>query len=112
MATGDAWTIDQEAPDVLKPWAQFDVDSIIDIPFDWTTWLEDKGTAYGSHTILTHASLECPTSSQSGGVIKARIKKASAGTLTEGTKYWVTCRIVTADGQQEDQTVYLRATSK
>lgn len=112
MATGDAWTIDQEAPDVLKPWAQFDSDAILDIPFDWSEWLADKGTTYSSHSVITHASLECTQSSQASGVIKVRIKKATAATLVAGTKYEVTCRIVAADGQQEDQTVYLRATSK
>lgn len=112
MATGAAWQIEEEEPDVPKPWAQFDTDAILDIPFDWATWLADKETSYASHTITTHASLECTQSPQSGGVIKARIKKAAAATLTVGTKYWVRCRIVAADGQEEDQTLYLKAADK
>lgn len=112
MATGNAWTIDEEAPAVLKPWANFDTDATLDIPFDWAEWLTDKGTTYSSHTITTHASLQCPSSSQASGVIKARIKKAAAATLANNTKYWVTCHIVTADGQEDEQTVYLKAVNK
>ena len=112
MTTGAAWQIDQEAPDVIKPWANFDTDAILDIPFDWSEWLADKETVYGSHTIQTHPDLECTTSSQAQGIIKARIKKASAATLTIGTKYWIRCRIVAADGQTDDQTLYLKAIDK
>lgn len=112
MTTGAAWNIEEEAPAVPKPWAHFDTNAALDIPFDWATWLADKGTSYGSHVILTHASLECTQSSHASGVITARIRKASAATLTVGTKYEVTCRITTANGQVEDQTVYLRAANR
>lgn len=112
MTTGAAWNIDEEDPDVPKPWAHFDTDATLDIPFDWATWLTDKGTTYSSHAITTHASLECTQSSQASGVITARIRKATAATLTVGTKYYVTCRITTANGQVEDQTVYLKAANR
>lgn len=118
MTTGAAWNIDQEAPDVLKPWANFDADAIRDIPFDWTEWLADIESTYASHTITTHADLECtnPTTGESGGIIKARIQKNPAGDplLTTAGKYtyWVKCHIVAADGQEDEQTLYLRIVAK
>lgn len=112
MPTGAAWNIDEEAPAVPKPWANFDTNATLDIPFDWATWLADKGTTYASHVILTDANLECTQSSHLAGVITARIRKATSGTLTIGSKYTVTCRITTANGQIEDQTLYLKAANK
>ena len=116
MATGEAWIIEQEPPEELvKPWAWFDKDAIVDIPFDWTAWLADKETSYSSHTVTTHADLECtnPTSGATAGVIKSRIQKNGAGAdLVPGAKHWVTCHIVAADGQEEDQTVYLKIGAK
>lgn len=116
MATGDAWIIEQEPPEELvKPWAWFDKDDILDIPFDWTLWLDDKETTYASHSVTTHADLECtnPTTGEAAGVIKSRIKKAAAGAdLVANTKYWITCHIVAADGQESDQTLFLKTGSK
>jgi hypothetical protein len=104
MTTGAAWNVD----DPLKPWALFDPNAIREIPFDWTAWLTDIGSTYASHTIIVDTGLECTTSVQAGGIITATIKKASAGTLTVGTKYGVTCRIVAANGEQDDQTLRLK----
>lgn len=116
MTTGAAWIIEGEPPeDLVKPWAWFDKDDIIDIPFDWTLWLADKETTYGSHEVTTHADLICtnPTTGESGGVIKSRIKKNPAGAdLVNNTKYWVTCHIVAADGQESDQTLEFKVGRK
>lgn len=116
MATGAAWIIEQEPPEeVVKPWAWFDKDAIVDIPFDWVAWLADKESTYGSHSVTTHADLECtnPTTGESSGVIKSRIQKKAAGAdLVVNTKYWVTCHIVADDGQEEDQTLWLKTGSK
>ncbi len=110
MTTGAAWQIEQEAPEVIKPWANFDADAKLDIPFDWIDWLADKGTTYAGHTITTHPSLACTASVQSGGIVKARIEAAAA--LTVGTKYWVKCHIVDSDDQEDEQTLYLKAADK
>lgn len=109
MPTGAAWNVSNP----LKPWAWFDKDSVRDIPFEWDLWLEDVGASYASHSISCQDGLVCTQSSQSAGVIKARIKKNPSGPdLVDGDKYWVTCHIIASDGQEEDQTVYLRITVK
>ena len=105
MTTGAAWNLDNP----YKPWARFDTNAIREIPFDWAAWLADIGSTYASHTIIVATDLECTTSVQAAGVITATIKKAAAGTLVVGTKYAVTCRIVAANGEQDDQTVFLKA---
>jgi len=108
MTTGAAWNVD----DPLKPWAYFDPNAIRELPFDWTDWLTDIGSTYSSHTIIVDTGLECTTSTQASGVITATIKKAAAETLTAGTKYGVTCRIVAANGEQDDQTLRLKIFEK
>ena len=105
MTTGAAWNLDNPR----KPWAYFDPDATREIPFDWIDWLADIGSTYASHSIIVVAGgLQCSSSSQSGGIITAVIKKAVAGTLTVGQKYAVTCRITAANGEIDDQTVYLK----
>lgn len=108
MTTGAAWNVSNP----LKPWALFDPDSTRDIPFEWDLWLTDIGSSYGSHVVIVEDGLECVSSSQSAGIIKVRIKKAVAGVLTVSTKYAVTCRITAANGEVEDQTLYLKIVEK
>ena len=106
MATGLAWNLSNP----LKPYALFDRDAIRDIPCNWSAWLLDIGDTYASHTMLVAAPLECVTSAQLSGVIVARIKVT--GTPVAGQKYPVTFRVVSAGGQQDDQTLYLKITEK
>lgn len=108
MTTGAAWNLTNPH----KPWARFDTNAIREIPFDWADWLADIGSTYASHTIICATGLECTTSVQASGVIKATIQKDAAETLTVGTKYGVTCRIVAANGEQDDQTLYLKIVEK
>lgn len=108
MATGLAWNMSNP----LKPWAYFDVDSVRDVPFEWDLWLADIGSTYASHTITVADGLECSTSSQSGGVVKARIKKSASGVLVNNQKYSFTCHIVAANGEEEDQTLFLKIIDK
>lgn len=108
MTTGAAWNVSNP----LKPWALFDPDATRDIPFEWDLWLADIGSTYASHTVLTDPNLQCVTSTQAAGIIKVRIKKAVAGTLVAGTKYYVTCRITAANGEVDDQTLWLKIVDK
>lgn len=108
MPTGAAWNVD----DPFKPWARFDKDAIREIPFDWTEWLTDIGSTYASHTIICQEGLECPSSVQAGGVVTAVIQKDPAQTLAVGKKYTVTCRIVAANGERDDQTLRLQIVEK
>jgi len=108
MATGSAWNVSNP----LKPVALFDPNAVRDIPFEWDLWLTDIGSYYQSHTVVVGAGLTCPSSSQALGVIKVRIQKDPALPLVVGTKYPVTCRIVAANGEIDDQTVWLKITEK
>ena len=108
MTTGAFWNVDNP----LKPWGPFDPNGVYDIPFDWVTWLAALSDTYASHLIVVATGLECTTSSQTAGVVTARIRKDAMEDLTVGTKYAVTCRITTTSGQVEDQTVYLKVREK
>jgi hypothetical protein len=110
MTTGSAWNTDNPN----KPWASFDADAVRDIPFEWDLWLADIGSVYLSHTITTDPELECvnPTSGELTGVIKARIQAAPGQVLTIGTKYKVRCHIIAANGEEDDQTLYLKIAEK
>ncbi len=108
MSTGEAWNLD----DPKKPWAYFDPNSIRDIPFEWDVWLDDIQSTYASHALSVSAGLTAVNSIQSGGIIKVRIKKDPALPLAVGQFYSVTCHIVAADGQEEDQTLFLKIIEK
>lgn len=104
MPTGDFWN----TSDPLRPWALFDVDAIIDIPFDVSAWLTSLGSTYASHSVTAASPLECVTSAHSAGIIKLRLKVASGAEPETGKKYPFSVRLVCADGQQDDRTLYLK----
>lgn len=109
MATGAAWDLTNP----LKPVALFDPDAVRDIPFEWDAWLADIGSTHASHeAYVVPGGLQVVSSSEAGGVVKVRVQKDPAGTLTPGVKYSVRCRIVAANGEQDDQTVWLKITEK
>ena len=108
MPTGSFWNVDNP----LKPWGYHDDESIIIYPFDWATWLSDSGTTYSSHTATVDDPFEVASSTQSGGVINVKVKTKAGQTATVGSKYALTCHIVCANGEEEDQTVYLKVREK
>lgn len=110
MTTGAAWNVDNP----LKPWIWFDADAELDVPWDWADWLTQEGTTYASHEwVFPEAdTLQVLQSTESAGVITARIAKADAGTLTINAKYGVTCRITDSAGQIEDQTLWFKIRQK
>lgn len=108
MATGSAWNVSNP----LKPVALFDADAVRDIPVDWSAWLADIGSTYASHTVTTSVGLECASSSQSQGIVKMRIRKDPANPVVAGQKYAVTCHIVAANGEEDDQTLWLKIVEK
>ena len=104
MATGSAWNLENP----LKPWAYFDPNAKRRIPFDWTAWLAAIGSTYASHTIIVDPGLEVVSSGEALGVITPVIQKSLSGTLAANKKYAVTCRIVAANEEIDDQTLYLK----
>jgi hypothetical protein len=110
MPTGDFWDV----TDPLKPTGgPFDPDAKIDFPITVTDWLTALGSAYASHTFIVAAPLEViDAGTHNAGVITPRLGLISGAPFKEGTKYAFTLRIVTVDGQQDDQSFFLRVKSK
>lgn len=108
MTTGLAWNLSNP----LKPVALFDTDSVRDIPINWAAWLTDIESTYASDTYSCSPELEIVSSTQLAGVIKLRVQAKAGETLETGKKYWVTSHIIAADGQEDDQTLYLKAAVK
>jgi hypothetical protein len=108
MATGSFWNV----TDPLKPWGYHDKDSIILYPFDWNDWLADSITTYASHTATVEAPLEVKSSTHAAGVITVKVGTVLAGVPVVGQKYALKVHIVCANGEEEDQTVYLKIREK
>ena len=104
MATGAAWNVDNP----LKPWALFDVDAVRDIPFDWSVFLASIGSTFTSATAIAAQGLEVVSVTPSDGVAIVRIRKDPEIALVANQKYAVTCHIVAGNGEEDDQTVYLK----
>lgn len=106
MTTGPAWDVS----DPTRPVADFDPDAKRDIPFDWREWLADAGTTYASHVFIAEPPLQVAAHSEAAGVITARVQIVEPYKLH--ARLPLTCRITGADGQIEDQTVWLRVANK
>lgn len=104
MATGSYWN-DPTGP---KPWALFDTDAIIEIPIEIADWLDSLASTYQSHQILVDEPLECTGSVIASNIITATMKVKAGATFTKGVKYPFTVRLVCADGQQDDRTLWLK----
>jgi hypothetical protein len=108
MATGAAWNVDNP----LKPWAYFDPHAVRDIPIEWAAWLTDIGSTVSTVTATAQEGLEVVSVTLVSDVAVVRVRKDPDAALIAGGKYWVTCHIVAADGQEDDQTVYLKIAEK
>jgi hypothetical protein len=102
------WNVDNPA----KPWGLFDPNADLVYPMSWAAALADASATYVSHQIICEAGLECVSSTETAGVISARIRKAVGATLRKGKKYQVTWRVTfTSDGvinQVDDRSIYLK----
>lgn len=105
---GPAW--DLSNPD--KPVAKFDPNAIRVIPFSVVDLLESMGTTYASHQVIAAAPLECVSSQHAAGVIAIRMKLVTNPVFKEGDKCPFTVRVVGADGQQDDRTLWLQVKSR
>lgn len=108
--TGEAWNVDNPE----KPWALFDNSATTEIvlPFDITDWLAELSSSYASHQIIADPPLNAVASGHSVGVISVRMKLASAAVFKDGLKYPFTIRLVCADAQTDDRTLWLKLKSR
>lgn len=104
MATGAFWNISNPK----KPWGLFDPNAELVFPIEVDQWLADMATSYASHTVIAPTPLEQVSSSHAAGVISVRIRVASGAEYEAGTKYPFTIRLVGADGQTDDRTLWLK----
>lgn len=98
---GEFWLVDA----IQGPSSEKDPDATIDIPFDWTAWLNDIGEANLSDAVfLLSGGLQ---NAGSGGDEKKATVFVSGG--TPGAQASITCRITTATipARIDDRTVYL-----
>lgn len=107
MATGSLWNLDNP----LKPWALFDTNAILEIPFELEDWLASLGAGYDSHELIAPAPLEGVNddySSVDGGIIAITIKVAAGAEFVKGKKYPFTVHLVCDDGQEDERTLWLK----
>lgn len=106
MTIGSAWNIE----DPTKPWALWDPDANIVIPFGIDDWLAELGTTYGSHQVLASAPLECASDgTYVAGTIGIRMKLVAAPVYTPGRKYPFTVRVTGTDGvTKDDRTLWFK----
>lgn len=110
MPTGEFWDVTNPLKPVGGP---FDPNAILDFPITITDWLVALGSSYASHTVTAATPLEILSQgSHISGVIKPRVGLLTGAAFSEGAKYPFQLRLVTADGQQDDQTFWLKIKTK
>lgn len=102
--TGDFWN----TYDPARPWGLFDPDSELSFPIEIDDWLSKMATTYASHSVIADSPLECVSDVYVDGVITVRIALAAGARYMQGKKYPFTIRVVGADGQQDDRTLWLK----
>eukprot|EP01041_Mallomonas_annulata_P034942 gene34942-57805_t len=68
------WNLD----DPSKPWGLMDPDDVLNVPYDFSEWLADQGTAYASHNLVVADGLQAITVSPDSGVITVQVQRAPA----------------------------------
>lgn len=80
-----------------------DPDAVLDWKFDWSRWLATSETIT-SHTVTSTAGLTVDSSlvTDDDTSVTAWLSGGTAG-----TRYAVTCHIVTSAGRADDRTIYV-----
>ena len=80
-----------------------DPDAVLDWKFDWSRWLA-AGETITSHTVTPTAGLTVDSSlvTDDDTSVTAWLSGGTAG-----TRYTVTCHIVTSAGRADDRTIYV-----
>lgn len=110
MPTGEFWDLTNPLKPVGEP---FDPNSKIDFPISIADWMTEMGSPYASHILTADTPLEVlDQGTHVAGVITPRIGLLTGATFEEGTKYPFLMRVITANGQQDDQRFWLKIKSK
>lgn len=83
-----------------------DPDAVLDWKFDWASWLAD-GETIVSHTVAADDGITVDSSNVTDDDTSVTAWLSGG---TDGTRYSVTCRVVTSAGRTDDRTitVYVR----
>jgi len=105
VTAGELWNISK--PD--KPQCDFDPNARLRIRMGIQDILDKMGTTYGNHIFLDSPVMEAAdTGVHNAGVVVPLIQVKSGAVYQLGAKYAFTIRIIGADGQQDDRTMYFR----
>jgi len=97
--TTDTYDVSNPAkPTILK-----DPDAVLDYTFDWTLYLDDIADTISSRTVIVPTGMTKVSDSIVG---KTVVVWLSGG--TSGSKYQITCRIVTAGGRTDDRSIFIK----
>ena len=83
-----------------------DPSAVLDYVFDWSAWLT-TGETISTHTVTVTTGITVASSAISGGNVIAWL---SGG--TDGTVYYVTCRIVTSASRTDERTVTVHVANR
>lgn len=105
VTAGDFWDI----TDPAKPVGLFDPNAKLRFPLTISDILAKMNTTYADHDILLDSPLELlDPGTFDAGVVTPFIGLLDGATWQIGDKLPVTIRVIGADGQQDDRTVYLK----
>lgn len=85
-----------------------DPNAVLDYSVDWATWLRSGDTVSSATWIIPSGLTEAPQ----GHAISGALATVWLQGGTVGETYKVTCRVVTAQGRQEDHTIRLLCRDK
>lgn len=109
VTAGDFWDITNPA----QPVGEFDPNAKLRFPLTVQSILDGMGTTYASHEIIANAPVEIiDQGTHAAGVVTPFIGILAGSAWKLGDKLPVTIRVVGADGQQDDRTVYLKLKQK
>ena len=78
-----------------------DPDAVLDIAFDFSSWLADTETI-SNHALsrITATNITADSTSESGGVVTVWVSS-----IAEGKTATVTCHVVTDQGREDDRAI-------
>jgi len=95
----ETWNVENAA----KPTIIHDPDAVLDYSQDWSAWLATPGDTISDHTITPNGTMTVGHSEHTDTTVTAWLTGGTVGT-TES----VTFHIVTAQGREDDRTLFFK----